>query len=227
MALETYDDPDLLYIARGEEVNRNRPLFTGDVFQDVEIGGIPEPGLAIVVAHPCGFRSGTKLHPTILMAPVVQSEQPIGASAWTKGYFNRMMLPRLQGEGLWLADFDSLGRAKTPALDGSLRIACLSEVGLNLLQQRLTYYLTRAEIETYVFHDAFSQFVEEADLLEEWTNTLTDSGYTGEEAVALFEKFIRSGTPMRQAELRNKQRRSAIRAESRNEAAKLSAAKEA
>lgn len=58
MNLETYDDPADLYLARGEEVNPNRPIFTGDVFDEVAIADVQTGGLAIVVAHPCSFRVG-------------------------------------------------------------------------------------------------------------------------------------------------------------------------
>lgn len=32
MNLDTYGSSDELYLARGDEVNHNRPIFTGDVF---------------------------------------------------------------------------------------------------------------------------------------------------------------------------------------------------
>ena len=37
MSLETFETPDDLYLARGDEVNPLRPLFTGDVVAGVAI----------------------------------------------------------------------------------------------------------------------------------------------------------------------------------------------
>lgn len=56
MNLATYTEPDELYLARGVEVNANRPLFTGDVLLHVAIPGVQGGGLGIVIAHPCSIR---------------------------------------------------------------------------------------------------------------------------------------------------------------------------
>jgi hypothetical protein len=37
LSLETFETPDDLYLARGDEVNPLRPLFTGDVVAGVAI----------------------------------------------------------------------------------------------------------------------------------------------------------------------------------------------
>ena len=54
-------------------------------------------------------------------------------------------MPDLDGDGLWVAHLDLLGRATTADLLATQRVACLSESGVNMLQQRLTFHLTRAE----------------------------------------------------------------------------------
>jgi hypothetical protein len=54
--LETYSNPEDIYLARGSDVPIARPVFTGDVFDDVPIPGVQNQGLAIVVAHPCSIR---------------------------------------------------------------------------------------------------------------------------------------------------------------------------
>ncbi|MDQ6782705.1 MAG: hypothetical protein M3063_04540 [Actinomycetota bacterium] len=56
--LDTYAAPGRLYIARGDEVNPNRPLFTRDVFANVAIPGVEDQEMAMIVAHPCSFRAG-------------------------------------------------------------------------------------------------------------------------------------------------------------------------
>ena len=50
MSLETFETPGDLYLARGDEVNPLRPLFTGDVVADVAVPGVQDGGMAMVVA---------------------------------------------------------------------------------------------------------------------------------------------------------------------------------
>jgi hypothetical protein len=70
VSLATYTDPAELYLARGEEVNPNRPLFTGDVILDIPIPGVQDAGPAMVVAHPCSIRgpAGRLLETTLVAA---------------------------------------------------------------------------------------------------------------------------------------------------------------
>ncbi len=42
MTLDTYAAPERLYLARGDEVNPNRPMFTGDVYANVNIPGLED-----------------------------------------------------------------------------------------------------------------------------------------------------------------------------------------
>jgi len=80
-----------------------------------------------------------------------------------------------------------------------------------MLQQRLTFHLTRTEIPTFQFHEAFGQMMIEGNLLEEWNDSLIAAGYSIEEATARFEEFIRRGTPSHQEQLRDPQRRPSVR----------------
>jgi hypothetical protein len=125
--LDTYDTPDDLYRARGENLNQNRPLFTGDVFRDVTIPGCQETGLGIIVAHPCSFRVGEGKLTDRALAAVVRESQREGRNAWTRGFFDRMPLPDLDGCGFWVAYLDEIGRAETDRLYRGQRVACLSQ----------------------------------------------------------------------------------------------------
>jgi hypothetical protein len=225
VSLDTYESAGDLYLARGDDVNPNRPVFTGDVFRDVAIPGVQDKGMGLVVAHPCSFRIGDgQLAERILSARV----EPIakqGSRAWARMFFDRMPLTELEGEGSYFAaHLDKVGRSAAIDLLASERLACLSAFGVNMLQQRLTFYLTRAEIPTPTFNEAFGHTFEEADLLEEWTDTLIDAGQTKEEAAAKFEAFVREGSPSLQAQLRDPQRRSAVRRACRGKASELAKA---
>ncbi len=221
MSLDAYDNPGDLYLTRSDEVNLYRPLFTGDVFDNVPIPGVQGEGLAMILAHPCSFRIGAgELTDRVLVARVGETQKQ-GPNAWTRGLFDRMPLPELHGEGLWAGYFSEIGRAAVADLLATYRRACLSEIGINMLQQRLTFHLTRAEIPTQQFNQAFSHTLVEADLLEDWTDTLTGGGWSQAGAVAAFEPFIRSGQPTLQDNLLDPQRRSAVRAACKREARRI------
>ena len=223
MSLETFGVPGDLYVARGADVNPNRPVFTGDVFESVPIAGVQDAGMAVVVAHPCSMRTGAELKPRILMA-AVDEHAPTGPNAWSRGFFDLTPLPDLTDRGLHVGSFEQLGQARTIDLDIGSRRACLSPFGVNLLQQRFIWYLTRLEVATFRLQEAFSHFFEEVDVMEDWIDTLRDSGMDGEDATRRFDAFIRTdlgGGRTLQTDLRDPQRRASVRQACRAEAQRL------
>lgn len=71
MSLETYADAADLYLTRGQDVNPRRPLFTGDIFADVQVPGIQPGGMALIIAHPCTLRGRqAQLKEHVLVAAV-------------------------------------------------------------------------------------------------------------------------------------------------------------
>lgn len=227
MSLETYAVAADLYLARGQDVNSSRPAFTGDVFADVPIPGVQDGGMAIIVAHPCTMRGPEARMSERVLVAAVREHSPIGREAWARGYYGLMPLPELINGNMHVGQFDELGKALSADLTTDKRLACLSEYGVNLLQQRIIWHLTRLEVETFRIQEAFAHTFEEADLLEEWTETLFESGVSPVDAAASFEAFIRvdhgNGRTL-QDDLRDVQRRSAVRVACRNEARRLSAA---
>ena len=104
-----------------------------------------------------------------------------------------MPLPDLIGDGvLYIADFEEIGRTSTEGLIAGARIACLSDYGVNVLQQRLVWYMTRLEVPTHTFHEAFANTVEEAELLEDWNDTVCGAGLSEGESTARFDAFLSS-----------------------------------
>jgi len=224
--LETFASPDELYLARGAEVAALRPPFTGDVVADVAIPCVQDEGMAIVVAHPCSMRGReARLYPRVLMAAVRPSEK-MGPAVWAKGHFAFMPLPDLhEPGGLYVAHLDEIGRSLTDDVLAAERIACLSNFGVSLLQQRLIFWLTRHEVPTFQLQQVSAHVFEEADLLEEWNETVCAAGLSREDASARFEVFLRAcggaGGGSRQDDLRDPQRRSAVRIACRNEARRI------
>jgi len=227
LSLETYLAPDDLYLARGEDVNPLRPLFTGDVVADLAIPGIQDGGMAAIAAHPCSMRGrDARLEPRVLAAAVAGSGK-IGRTAWVTGNFGLMPLPDLLEAGqLWVARLDDIGKALTADVMAGMRVACLSPFGVNLLQQRFIFRLTRHEVPTFLLQEASAHVFEEADLLEEWSDTVCAAGMSQERAAASFETFLRGdrgGGNTLQGDLRDAQRRSSVRTACRTEAARVAA----
>lgn len=157
-----------------------------------------------------------------MLAAGVRTIPRTGESAWTTGLFDRMPLPELARGGRVLgSSLNDIGQAATSDLSVANRVACLSEVGINILQQRLTFHLTRVEIPTSLFNKQFAHTMEEADLLEDWVDTLTEAGWSKQGAEAGFETFLRSGEPTLQQELLDPQARSHVRTVCRREATRL------
>ena len=215
MSLSGWDTVQSLYLARADEVPEFRPLFTGDVIRGPSISGVPEPEAVMIVAHPCAMRSGPHLS-THVLAAAVRPHATEAPARWTDGFFNRMPLPDLEGDGggFHVAWLEQIGLVPTEDLQNGERIACLSTIGVNILQQRLVFHLTRLEVETSVLWEAFSHTYEESDLLEEWAEALHDVDPAPTES---FESWMREGSPNRQDRLRDAQYRSQIRAELRTE----------
>jgi hypothetical protein len=214
VSLDTWEVAERLYLARGPEVPAQRPLFTGDVIDGVAIPGVQDEGTAMIIAHPCSMRSGEILADRVLVAAVV-THDTVPAHKWTDGYYDRMPLPDLRGDGAGfeVARLGDIGLAASPSLTAGNRIAILSPFGVNMLQQRNVYNLTRVEVPTADFWDAFANTYEEADLLQEWIEEL-DDGDT-EALTAEFEAWIRVDS--RQERLRDPQQRASVRAEMRKE----------
>lgn len=225
MSLETYEAPDDLYLARGEDVNPLRPLFTGDVVADLAIPGVQEGGMAVVVAHPCSMRGkDAQLEPRVLVAAVAEGGK-LGRAAWGGGHFGLMPLPDLLEAGrLRVARLDDIGKALTADIMAGVRVACLSPFGVNLLQQRFIFRFTRHEVPTYLLQEVSAHVFEEADLLEEWSDTVCAAGASQQQAAASFEAFVRAargGGKTLQGDLRDPQRRSTVRSACRVEAQRM------
>jgi hypothetical protein len=132
-----------------------------------------------------------------------------------------MPLPDLrEQDSLCVAKLDDIGKARTDQLAQVDRIACLSPYGINLLQQRLIWRLTRFEVPTHSLQEVSVHVYEEADLLEEWTEELCERGMTPEQAAAEFDKLMRADRDdghTLQDRLRDPQSRASVRAACRAE----------
>ncbi len=214
MSLEPATESERLYLALGDDVNPARPIFTGDVFEHVDIPGVGTAS-AIVIGHPCSIRGRNGSLQDRIPVAAIEDHQIHPPESWAKGFFDRMPLPGLPLSGEYhAARLGEFGLAATSSLETSKRIACLSEPGINQLQQRLVYHQTRLEVSLPTFQEAFDHTYEEAELLENWATDLEGSI---ENPAAEFESWIRAGSPSRQERLLDYAERAPIRRELRDE----------
>ena len=168
--LEAPDDPEDLYLARGSDVTAARPLLTGDVVDGIAIPGLDDDaGLAIIVTHPCSMRQdGVKLAARLLTARV-ETYRQMEPEQW-QGHWKVMPLPELTPtDNIYLAArLDKIGLVPSDVVATAPRIACLTPYGVNLLQQRFVWHLTRFCASTTRLNQASAAVFEEADLHEEW-----------------------------------------------------------
>ena len=191
--LEAPANSSVLYMARGDEVEPLRPLLQGDVLDGIEIPGLDDGvGLATILAHPCAMRTaGGALRPRIAMARV-RPYEGIPFDSWPKGHYRVLPLPDLRPQlpqERVAADFEMSGPVRTTNLAASPRIACLSEYGIAVLQQRLVHHETRVVIELPVLDEQSAPNIEEAALLEEWLVSLVQNPNDANEVAELTGRF--------------------------------------
>lgn len=212
--------PDELYLARGAEVEPYRPIITGDVFRDVAVPGAEgDPGLAMVLAHPCSMREGAHVRSHVQMASI-QRGAPIALERW-EGNYGAMPLPELReaGDMRDRAIFEMAGRVATSLLTTERRVACLSTTGILLLLQRMTFNMTRYAPDLDTLLESIDYVLEEADLLEEWMRgrpVLSEGGDVGvaiRESELAFDDVLRrrvNGSTLRDG-LRDPKSRAGVR----------------
>jgi hypothetical protein len=105
------------------------------------------------------------------MAPV-RAGAPITLERWD-GNFGVMPLPGLRrtGDLRDRAIFEEACRVPTSILRSERRVACLSESGILLLLQRMTFNMTRVAVYLDTLLQSIDYVLEEVDLLEEWMRT--------------------------------------------------------
>lgn len=168
--LDTPDDPEDLWLAT-DGVPVARPLMQGDVLLELPIGdgGGSAPGM--ILTHPCSMRAGKKLRPRQTVAQVVK--QPIGLDQWAGSHYDYMPLPGVLlpdlGDGL-AVDLRLISAVETAILVAAERAAALSDIGIHLLQQRLTHHLTRVVVDLATFAEHSAPTLLEVELQEDWVS---------------------------------------------------------
>lgn len=221
---EAEGDHACLYLARGDEVAPERPVFTGDVFVDVPYltpDGAERTRSVLVLQHPCSLREdGLHLNNNVLVAEV-RKHPPI--DDWQR-YTKLMPLPDLYptletGKRHQAAMFDKLAVVRSSELDvPNRRVACLSQEGVDLLLQRWIFASSRAVVELNRIDEVVAGPFSEAEIIEDWCTEAGEHGVPIDIAAADCIGWLREEQEprTRQARLDEPAQRSAIRREARS-----------
>ncbi len=160
-------EPEDLYLTVADSVERDRPVFQGDVFHSVPLPQLPgeapasgpvvinfELSLCMVVPHPCQCYHGDKVRPRLTVAPVTEVPNYDNFRADRSGAKDKFALPDLhipQPGGSWeqashVADLGRLTTINNRWLELGNRVACLSHQGLGLLAKRVLGFQLRYPI---------------------------------------------------------------------------------
>jgi hypothetical protein len=182
LRLDTPSSEDALYLDRGHPVDPWRPIMQGDVFEQVQIPGLADHERIMLVSHPCSMRGADGALKPKLQAVPVDPHQAVPLDRWAIGYLRVLPLPDLLEDGSHhAARLTEFGMVDTAALDLDSRIACLSERGILLLQQRFVASLTRVAVDLPTLDGASRSVLIEAELLEDWNIGLAQPAVVADE----------------------------------------------
>jgi hypothetical protein len=110
--------------------------------------------------------------------------------------------------------FNEIYLASPDALAAGTRIACLSQVGVNLVMQRWVNHNSRMVAPSWQYQEVASGPFDEADLIEDWCEERMYAGVGSPDATVEAMKWLRedvNGGLTRQQRLEDPQERSAVR----------------
>lgn len=168
--LNAPDDPNDLWII---DVPTHRMLMQGDVI-------LTEAGPVCVVAHACSMRRGPDLHDTQAVASVRNHK-----ASW-RGHYDWMPMPEapIPGFSNSAACIRQISSPSTKSLLNGNRVAAMTDTGIQLLQQRMVYHLSRVIIDLVELAEHSAPILAEVDLHEEWVTDL------GKAAEPEFHRFL-------------------------------------
>ena len=210
-----------LYRARGDEIVDHRPVFTGDVFFGVTIAGEDQPKNVMILQHPCAIRiDGITLMRKLLVAEVLPA-QVLKPSKWVTGNYKELPLADLQPGGspaTYAAKFVEHELVTPEELQTGVRVACLSQRGVNLLMQRWVHHNSRVIVPTWMYQEVSAPQFEEADMIEDWCTDREDDGIDPNSATLEVDAWLSeklAGVPRRNR-LKDEQDRAQVRRDLRD-----------
>lgn len=197
---------ELLWLYRRKAgVQQPRPIFTGDVFENISVIGEDDSVTVVILQHPCAlFDSNNNLREVLLAARLVDHAQ-VSVSGWT-GNYDIMPLVVHETDPLLhqAVALNQLVLVRSSELELKLkkRVACMEIEGVSRLLQRWTNANTRVVVPSWRYaHVVDAQFAE-AEGMESWCAQRQQAGVKPPEAAKeatdwLDEKLPETGKPRR------------------------------
>lgn len=177
-------EPSELYLARGDPVPLERPLFQGDVFQEEPVPYIEKAAdeqfytrldtrVVMVMPHPCSCYRGDNLRDRLTVASVLPV--PVGQKITTVDWqtLNQFPLPEVRDGQDGIADIGELATIPSEVLAPERRIACLSLTGVAWLHKRILKYMTRRR---WLITNLETELLEQWDDVEIWQAWVRSKG---------------------------------------------------
>lgn len=216
--------PELIY-AFQLQVPLYWPLMQGDVFTDVALPGVGSTtGLVQVVMHPCSMRKGAGLSERITVAPI-STHSTINANTW-KRYARIMPLPDLREDGHdYATEMVDISSVAATELCLQNRVASLSNLGIQILQQRIIYFHTRLKVDLPTLQEQSAPILTEAELQADWVETALDNkaesdldDVIAKSGIEQFHAWLDEGNRERRGRLQRSTEHADLRREARAEA---------
>jgi hypothetical protein len=168
----------------------HRPLFQGDVYEDVPFvkatyGGDPSrpPGTSIerravaVLGYPCDLFTDGRPVKVQTVAPIVNAEKVGIPESWA-GAYTYVPLPDLYGDGvMWAVALQAAANIDARYLRRDQRTAALSELGWALFRQRLALRDARALLRVDELQAGGAPLWRELELWTTWNEHAKQLGH--------------------------------------------------
>ena len=161
---------ELMWLYRRKQgVQQPRPIFSGDVFENVAVIGEDDPVSVIILQHPCALLDkDNELREVLLKARLVDHPE-VTPRGWG-GNYDIMPIVVHESDPLkhQAVALDQLALVRSADLDLQKRVACMEIDGITRLLQRWTNVNTRVVVPSWRFKGVIDAQFAEAEGTESW-----------------------------------------------------------
>ncbi len=161
---------ELLWLYRRKQgVRQLRPIFTGDVFENVAVIGEDDPVSVMILQHPCALLDKTNELREVLLTARLVDHPEVPPSGWS-GNYGVMPIVVHESDPLkhQAVALDQLALVRSANLDLKKRVACMEIDGITRLLQRWTNVNTRVVVPSWRFERVIDAQFAEAEGMESW-----------------------------------------------------------
>ena len=161
---------ELMWLYRRKQgVQQPRPIFTGDVFENVAVIAEDDPVSVMILQHPCALLDkNNELREVLLTARLIDHPE-VAPSGWS-GNYDVMPIVVHESDPLkhQAVALYQLALVRSADLDLKKRVACMEIDGITRLLQRWTNVNTRVVVPSWRFERVIDTQFAEAEGMESW-----------------------------------------------------------